>query len=88
MKEEQKVPAKYLRQIREYHKKRTAVQKAREWMKVEVIGSLPQHYFHCTCCGGIIEHGSAHLNKEPNGYEDVCSWCVNNAFPGWIVKED
>ncbi len=58
------MPAKYLKQIREYRRKRTEVQKAREWMNLEVIGSLPQHYFHCTCCGGIIEHGSAHLNRS------------------------
>jgi hypothetical protein len=82
------MPAKYLRQIREYRKKRTAVQNALESMKLEVFGSLPQHYFRCTCCGGIIEHSATHLNKEPNGYEDLCSWCVYNAFPGWIMKED
>jgi hypothetical protein len=87
-KEDQKMPEKDLRQIREDRRKRTAAQNAREWKKLQAIGSLPERYFRCTCCGGIIERSSAHLNKGPNGYEDLCSWCVDNAFPGWIMKED
>jgi hypothetical protein len=88
VREDQKMAEKALQQTHEDRRKRTAVQKAPEWMKLEVIGSLPEHYFRCTCCGGIIEHSLPHQNKGPNGYEDLCSWCVNNAFPGWIVKED
>ena len=88
MKEDQKVPEKYLQNSREDRTKRTAAQTAHEWKPLKITGSIPQRYFRCTCCGGIVEHSSTHLNKEPNGYEDLCSWCVNNAVAGWLVKEE
>ena len=88
MEEDQKMAEKDLQQTREDRRKRTSSQKALEWKKLEVIGSLPERYFRCTCCGGIIERSSVQLNKRPNGYDDLCSWCVYNAFPGWIVKEE
>jgi hypothetical protein len=77
---------KDLQQTPEERKKRPATQKLYESSKVKVIGSLPERYFHCSCCNAIIERSPAQLSKAPDGYEDLCSWCVYNAF-GWIVKE-
>ena len=76
---------KDLQQAREDRRKRTATQKPHERNETKVIGSLPERYFRCTCCKAIIERTPAHLNKAPNGYEDLCSWCATEF--GWIVKE-
>jgi hypothetical protein len=76
---------KELQEAAEDRKIQTLIPKTRESKKLEV-STLLSGFFRCSCCGGIIER-SSHLD-EPNGYEDLCQWCVDNAFPGWIMKED
>jgi hypothetical protein len=75
---------KDLQEAAEDRSKQTLAQRTLEWKKLGATARL-SGFFCCSCCGGIIERVSV---PDRNGCEDLCQWCVDNASPGWIMKED